>query len=114
MTATPLWPPIAGYYKLRLGKRSVWSAVHIWLGQGPNVGDPDDTEPRGPYIWRAAINGKETDIHRAWPYCAGQRIDKAEYNYILAVMNWAATDAPNAPEANPKATVNFLRSPTIF
>lgn len=111
MTATPLWPPISGHYKLRLGKRSVWSAVRIWLG---HAADPDGGEPRGMFCWRAEINGKEVDIHRAWPYCAGNRIDKTDYDYILAVMDWAATDAPHAPEAKPTATVNFLRSPTIF
>ena len=110
MTATPLWPPIPGHYKMRLGRGAVWSAVHIWLGQSTG----DDGDQRGMFCWRAKINSGEVDIHRAWPYCAGRRIDKAEYDYMMAVHQWAKTDAPHAPEAKPHEAVNFLRTPTIF
>jgi hypothetical protein len=110
MTATPLWPPISGHYKMRLGKKAAWSAVRIWLGQFID----DNGDPRGMFCWRAEINGREVDIHDAWPYCAGRRIDKAEYDYMRSVHEWAASDAPHSPEANPRKPVDFIRMPTIF
>jgi len=74
--------PVAGYYRIRLVRGAVWSAVHLWYG--PPV-DPDTGEEMDrSYRWQARVNGIiADDITRIWPRCAEDMISWQQYDLIL-------------------------------
>lgn len=96
--------PTAGLYKMRLVKGGPWCPVRVWHGFGA---DPAGGEPRGMFCWRAEINGREERIDRAWPWCAGQPIPQAEYDYLLALHRHAVAYEPALPQAAPRSPINL-------
>lgn len=108
---TALWPPIAGFYRIRLVRGGPLCAARLWLGFGA---DPDGGDDRGCFMWRAMINGKETDLDRVWPYCADKGCTEAEFLYLLAVHGHAVKWHPNMPEANPRQKIDLHSLPPVF
>lgn len=76
--------PIEGYYRLRLARGAVWSAVRIWHGPplDPDTGEEMDRSWR----WQATINGALVEIDRVWPRCAADRIDQREHDYLIRIQ----------------------------
>ena len=99
--------PTAGHYRLRLRKGAPWSAVRIWQGFGT---DPltGETLERG-WIWRATLNGVEVRPERVWPNCAGEPIDRAEHDYLVAIHRHAVEHEPDLPEAAPYTPVDWSK-----
>lgn len=98
--------PIAGFYKSKLVRGGPWVAVRIWFGPpaDPITGEELDRSHR----WQAEIDGKlARQVWDAWPYCAGQPIDEAEYRYLTAMKRHAVTYEPEMPEASPRRPVDF-------
>ena len=124
--STPIWPPQEGYFTTRLVRGGPLVTVRIWHGNAIIDGEEQD---RG-VDWRVEIDGKtdrwEKDentgyrcrvalpVDRAWPYCLGNRIDKATYDYMRAHADWARTNAPNHPNANPRQAVDLSKTAPIF
>lgn len=104
--------PTAGLYKMRLVKGGPWCPVRLWRGFGADPVTGEILERC--WMWRAEINGRENDIDRAWPWCAGHRIPQSEYDYLLAVHGHAAKYAPHLPEARPREKIDLHRLPPVW
>jgi hypothetical protein len=113
-----VWPPVPGLYAMRLAKGGLRVAVRIWFGPAIIDGEEQD---RG-HDWRVEIDGYTErlesdrdsgyrcrvalDIHEAWPFCAGNPIDQAEYDFLLRRARWARDYAPDHPAARPRERVD--------
>lgn len=97
--------PTAGFYQLRLVKDGPWVPVRIWRGFGADPLTGEIIE-RG-WIWRAELNGAGVPVDRVWPYCAGEPIERAEYDYMLAMIDHATRYEPAMPEANPWEKIDW-------
>lgn len=104
--------PEAGFYKGRLVKGGPWVAIRIWFGapRDPVTGEELDRSHR----WQAERNACEVDVDAVWPYCAANRIDKAEHDYLLATHRWAVEHAPNSPEAAPRERIDLNALKPLF
>lgn len=98
--------PEAGYYRTRQVRGGPWCAVRIWHGPpvDPHTGEELDRAPR----WQATIDGREADAMYLWPYCGGNRIDEAEYNYLMATSAYAKQHAPDHPAADPMKPIDHM------
>ncbi|MCF8533873.1 MAG: hypothetical protein K9G48_12775 [Reyranella sp.] len=124
--AVPVWPPIAGYYAIRLVKDGPLVPVRIWHGLAEIDGE---TQDRGE-DWRVEIDGrtdrvekdKETgatcsvplEITRAWPYCLKHPIEEWRYRYRIKHGEWAREHAPAHPHANPREKIDVRQMEPIF
>lgn len=104
--------PIAGFFKMRLRSGGVFVGVKIWMG--PPLDPFDGTELDRSHRWNALANGRPIDLERAWPKCAGDPIDAAEYAYLTQLQAWGEENAPNSPQANPNKPVDLLTAPLPF
>ena len=111
-----------GYFQVQLRPGAPWSPVYIWHGQAPDPETPPrpddapwapvwfgDLEPRGGFMWRCLINGRERRLEFAWPRCARHPISQADYRYMLDYHHWARRHAPERPEAAPHRAVDYRR-----
>lgn len=121
-----VWPPIPGLYTTRLVKGGPLVTVRIWFGNAIIDGEEQD---RG-HDWRVEIDGKtchwEKDdetgyrcrvplhVDRAWPYCLANKIDRPTYDYMRAHADWAKSNAPSHPSANPRQAVDLSKTAPIF
>lgn len=104
--------PVAGLYALRLRRNAVRSAIKVWHGPpvDPDTGEEMDRAPR----WQATANNRPIDLDRVWPVCAKEPISQADYDYLLARVEWAKRHAPKSPDANPHKAADPLTSPILF
>lgn len=104
--------PVTGFYRLRLRRGAVWSAVRIWFGAplDPVTGEEMDRGHR----WQATVNGELVDLERVWPRCAEDAIDQAEHDYLIQRQQWARKTDPDLPDANPDRPVDLLRAALPF
>ena len=123
--AIPIWPPLPGFYAMRLVRGGPRVAVRIWFGSPVIDGEEQDRAPG----WRCEIDGRtdhlEKDdtgyrcrvplgVERAWPFCAKDPVTEAEYAYLVAHAEWAREHAPEHPKANPRESVDFNTLPVRF
>lgn len=103
--------PIVGFYRVKLVKNGPWCSARLWYGvpADPLTGEPLDRSPR----WQALRAGNECALNDLWPWCHGNEIDKAEYNYLLSVEKWAV-NAPDAPEHDPRKAIDLNKLQPIF
>ncbi len=117
--------PIAGYYKTRLARGSVYVPVSIHFGR-PII---DHEEQDRAEIWVVTINGEtdryETgpegyrcrvplDVYSVWPFCARWPISEADYRFMIDKATWAKSHAPDRPEASPRNAVDWnARKPIL-
>jgi len=106
----PIWPPIAGFYAMRLVKNGPRVAVRIWYGQPIIDGEPQDRSPR----YCVAIDGRTTDaagelfhVEQAWPFCAKEPIGAGTYHFMVAHAQWARSHNIDHPKAQPRRAVDF-------
>jgi hypothetical protein len=101
--------PVAGFYKLRRGAASVYRPIAIWYGPpfDPVTGDELDRSPR----WQAMFLGRLIwDLGLVWPYCAADRIDRLEYDYLLERARWASEHDPADPFGTASGRVDWDRA----
>lgn len=104
--------PEAGFYRTKLARGGPWCGVRIWFGAPP---DPETGELLDrSHRWQAEINGNACDIDAVWPHVAGRFIDKAEYEYLVALSKHAKTYAPEMPEAEPTRGIDFNKTRPVF
>lgn len=118
MTAFPIWPPVAGTYAMKMARGGVRVPVRIWFGPAIIDGEEQD---RG-HDWRCEIDGRTDrwekddegyscrvpiEVDRAWPYCAREPIDDAEYRFLIADAQHAREHRPDHPKAQPREKIDF-------
>lgn len=111
--------PQAGLYAVRMRKGAVEVAARITYEplRDPETGEKLDRS----YYFAAEINGEpDPDPQpepndRVWRvYEFGRRIERAEYDFLLADRAWAAEHAPELPEADPTKPIDLLKTPVPF
>lgn len=110
--------PTPGLYKMRLlkrdklGNRGPWVPVKIEFRppKDPVTGELLDRSPS----FHALLGDEEVPIEKVWPWCAGEPIGEAEYEWRIALKQWATNHAPAEPEANPNKTVDLRQMPPLF
>lgn len=108
--------PQAGFYWRRFVKGGPKIPVRLWHGApiDPETGEELERSHR----WQAMVNGDlvtgDTAVIEVWISCAGNPIDEAEYDYLLALKNHAVRHEPDLPEAAPNSPIDLHRMPTLF
>jgi hypothetical protein len=95
--------PIAGCYRVKLGRWTVPSAVHIWFGCSIDPATGEEMSERSP-MWQATRNGAPVDVFSVWPDCAREMIARAEHDRIAAN---AQTMDPDSPYFDPRKPVDL-------
>lgn len=103
--------PTAGFYRTRLRKGAIPSAVRIFYGQ---TLDPETGEPLERWNWQAEVNGKRTDLYSVWPMCAAEPIDEAEHDYLIDTLRWGESHDPDGAYANRDKPVDLLTAALPF
>lgn len=114
------WPPVAGFYQIRLVAGGPFVPVRVWFGAPIVDGEELDRSPR----WCCEIDGRADEIEqdkatgyrcrvpidagRVWPFCARWPIEEWEYRYMVEHGAWART-VPGHPKATPRKPVDFLK-----
>jgi hypothetical protein len=104
--------PVAGFYRRRLVKGGPWVEVEIWRGFGADPLTGEALE-RG-WEWRATQAGESVPIWEVWPYCAGEPIEKAEFEYLRATRLYAAAHDRSLPEARPRERIDIRNMPAVL
>jgi hypothetical protein len=104
--------PVAGFYKGRMVRNGPWVPIRIWHGptRDPETGEELDRS----WHWQAERLGVEIDVFIVWPYCAGHRIEQAEYDYLLADHRWAVANNPDDPAARPRDAIDHHAMKPVF
>lgn len=105
--------PEPGFYRLRLRKGAMFSAVRIWSGPPIDPATGEEVPERGVRL-QASINAEPVPLERVWPQCAKNPITEAEHDHILRTQDWGRTHAPDSPQADPRRPVDLLTAPLPF
>ncbi|MBF5091315.1 hypothetical protein F1640_15110 [Novosphingobium sp. NBM11] len=102
--------PVAGFYKVRLGRDTIILGVRLWFGppHDPETGEVMDRSWR----WQAEANGEPIDFDTVWPKCAGEPVTEAEYRSLVARQAWARQHAPDSAYAERGRKVDRLSTST--
>lgn len=96
--------PQAGWFKTRMVKQGPWVPARIWL---TSFTDEHSELTEDEQFW-CEVNGSPRDADWQWPWLCFNPISEAEYNYMMAVQEWAHQHAPSEPEANPRQKVDWM------
>lgn len=99
--------PAAGFFKIKLSRETVLRAVRIWHGPpaDPVTGELLDRSWR----WQAELDdGALVDFDRAWPACAKDPIDEAEWKRCKARTDWAREHAADSAYAERGVKIDLL------
>ena len=105
--------PVEGYYAIRLTKGGPLTPVHIWHGITPDPDFPDNPMDRS-LVWHFVLGHEEVELDTIWPWCAKNPITERDWRHMLRMENWARTEAPAEPEANPRHPVDFNTMKPMF
>lgn len=105
--------PVPGLYAWRFKKDAVEVAAEIRHEPTADPDFPDNAMDRTA-LWSARISGQDDANASPEPsdtvwsvYEHGRRIERAEFDWLVADRRWAAAHAPALPEANPKRPVDL-------
>lgn len=116
--SVPVWPPVAGYYAIKLVKGGVRVPVRIWFGLPVIDGEEQDRAPG----WFVEVDGRTDKIERddegyrcsvplavesVWPFCAKDPITESEYRFLVSHASWAREHAPDHAKASPRRPVDW-------
>ncbi|HVI92319.1 MAG TPA: hypothetical protein VM659_28775 [Dongiaceae bacterium] len=104
--------PTPGLYKMRIIKRGPWVPVKIEFRPSRDS-ETSELLDRSP-SFHALLGDEDVPIDKVWPWCAGEPIPEAEYNWRVALRQWAIKHAPDEPEATPRKPVDLRQMPPIF
>jgi hypothetical protein len=105
--------PVAGYYKTRLCRGGPWVPVVIRYEVTPDPYFPENIMDRGA-VWSAEVAGEPVDVFDAWPLRCDEPIAESEFNYLMALAEWAEDNAPDAPEAQPRQAIDLHNMNPLF
>lgn len=110
------------YWRARLAKGASYVPVKTFF-DGPLIdGEILDRSPR----WQAVVRGETTgrailfgdecpiEIEGQMMLRNLERINEAEYNYLLAHATWATQHASHLPDAQPKTAINWNKTRPVF
>lgn len=103
--------PVAGYYRMRLGRGTVACGIRVWFGppHDPVTGEELDRSWR----WQAvADDGELIDFDRVWPACARDPISEADFRYRQNRRAWAQKAAPDSAYADRRRKYDSLSAST--
>lgn len=103
--------PIAGFFKVKLGRDTVLRAVHLTYGPplDPVTGEVMDRSWR----WMAYLDdGHLAPFDDIWPACARDPIDEAEWKRCKARVAWAREHAPDSAYAERGVKIDLLSRAT--
>lgn len=115
----PTSRPQPGYFAVRLVRGGVEVAAQILYGpsRDPVTNQPLDRS----WHYSVTLDGvPDADprpepndlVTMVWIY--GRRIERAEYEFLLADRAWARRHRPDSPEAKPREAVDFTTMPLPF
>lgn len=113
--------PEPGFFVTRLVRHGPLVPAIIWQpcpwiepGEGPGCPGADEwcrpIDRSRPL--RARIGDTEVSPHEVWE--RGSRVSAAEHAYRTALQEWAATHAPEAPEARANEPVNLNTMESLY
>jgi hypothetical protein len=105
--------PEEGYYLTRLVRGGPKVPVRIWHGPPPDPDNPGQVLDRS-WRWQCLVDNKEADPFEIWPYVAGRRIDRYEYEARLAGKAWDRLYDPGSPFLDPDRPINKLKARIPF
>lgn len=106
--------PIVGWYRRRLVRQGPFVPARIWLADGdrdPETGELVSDQKLLCQVWDGH-GPQERDVYDEWSYLAGNPITEAEFNTMVATMDWARNTV--APEGDPRTRIDLTRTPPIF
>ena len=100
--------PQCGWFKRRLVRHGPFVPCKIWIfsptdENGDLVGDE---------VLQAECNGRRADPEAQWEWLRQNPITEAEFNYLVAMIDWTRENAPDEPMANERQAVDWNRIPT--
>lgn len=103
--------PECGWFKIKLVKNGPYVPARIWLYQeiDSETGELCDDEK-----FQAELNGQYADPYSQWIWMSARPITKAEYDWMMAVREYALANAQDEPAANPRQPINHLKTPIPF
>ena len=105
--------PQPGYWMLRLVAGG--PEVPAMIERRPTEpGNPDNVLDRSPLsLLHAEIDGAPASVDAVWER-RGRAIDRAEYDYQIAIGRHAKTYLPKHPRAEPRSRIDLLTVPLPF
>jgi hypothetical protein len=100
--------PQCGFFKRRLVRNGPFVPAKIWLYQP--IGEGGELE--GDEKLQCEVNGKFADPELQWEWLRQNPITEAEYNYLVAAIDWTKENAPDQPMANERTAVDWNKIPT--
>lgn len=102
-----------GYYRWERRDR-VPVPVRIWFGPpaDPVTGETLERSHR----WQVTVGGKTLgdpgcpELEDFWPRCAGNRVDQAEHDFLIATAGYAREHDAFSPFADARGRINLLNA----
>ena len=101
--------PQCGWFKRRLVRGGPFVPARIWMYQPV---DPETGDLVGDEVLQCEIGGRFADPEVQFPWLARHPISEQEFNYLTALADWTAENAPKEPIANPGQPIDWLTVPT--
>ena len=100
--------PGPGCFKVRLVKQGPWVAAKLDIIDGVCrcTINGEQRAPEETYRWVAEIGDAA--------YPLGPRIEQAEYDQMLAYVEWAEANAPDDPVLAPRQPLHLRRLKSLF
>lgn len=111
--ARSMLSPEPGYWLIRLrrGAPDVPACIQ-WEQTLHEPGRPSNRMERSPVL-TGRINGEIVPWERIW-FTRGRPINQAEYDYRVALTEWAMANAPDEPAADATKPIDFLTASLPF
>jgi hypothetical protein len=110
----------AWYWRAKLVKDGPWIGVKTWRGPPLIEGEEVDRSPRWQCLVRNETTGRAILYGEPCPIEVDgiglrsvERIDEAEYRYLIDHSQWATAHAPHLPDAAPRVKIN-KRGTSVF
>lgn len=96
--------PQCGFFKVRLVKGGPWVGARIWreAQREPVLGALTGND-----ILRCEIGETLADPLHHWESMIRNPIQESDYRYLIETARWAREHAPDEPEANPMAPIDW-------
>jgi hypothetical protein len=110
-----------GYYRVRLVQRGPWVGARLEIHNGRistwedgvHVIDGIAADSVGDLFADAASEGAAFTHPLLRLLLFGVKIDQAEYDYLIGLAEWARTNAPDHPSAQPKRPIDLGSVPIV-